>query len=284
MRKRVVALVVLVLLAFGGNTIIAQGLPVPTGTPGEVVFIPFPVTITVDGDLSDWATIPITTLAQDTTLPPHESFAFQLAANETTLYIALTAESTVLTPADSTFELYLNLTTNLEALEYNAGITQLIFAPPIRNSDILTVSGINSERMRIEGVEFVTDQGWGIEAAIPLDRIFVVSECEACEFPPPQDNTPHHGREIGVQAIAHPVAADGTVAEVAWVPLPQTSEIPIPPATFGRGIYYALGESELNLSTSVAQPTSEAPSIDWTSVREALATQPAATDSEAPEN
>lgn len=277
MRKRVVTLVVLVLLAFGGGTIIAQGSPVSTVSPDEMVPIPFPVTIALDGNLADWEAIPTTAVPQALTTGEAPAFSLQMGANDTHLYFALSIQSPTPPSANQSIELYLNLTTNLQATEYNAGIAQLIFTPPEQTNAALEVTGVNSDRLRLEGVQFITAQGWGIEAAIPLDRIFVVSECEQCEFPPPQDNTPVDGRAIGIKATARIDGPDNAAIALHWPSTAATSEGVPSPATFGHGVYV---EITTNLPTPSPHAIESGSGIDWGAVREALSTQPASSDTE----
>ena len=66
----------------------------PPEVDGEAVYIPFPVAITVDGDLGDWSQIqPITvTRGPYTSGIPGEddSFTFQVAADMDNLYLTMT--------------------------------------------------------------------------------------------------------------------------------------------------------------------------------------------------
>ena len=276
MEKLAVTLVVLVLLTVGVDAISAQDPLIPAEIPGEVVFIPFPTAITVDGDLSDWATVPSVMLTKKApAFVPSQAvcgaFSFQLAADETHLYFAVSVDRPALSPGESSFDLYVNLTSDMHALVYTAGIAQLVFSPTRP-----TVTGINSERMQIDGQVFATTTGWGVEAAVPLDRIFVADDCETCRFPPPQDNTPFHGRAIGLQAIGHAETPDGVPIECRWAMQPALSGEPPSPATFGRGIYFEAGRSDIPWDVEPAPPPAQAiPTIDWAGVRDALVTVPA---------
>ena len=63
----------------------------PPEVLGEAVYIPFPVDITLDGDLSDWANVPRVTVDRGTMLSDdpanNGSFTFALAASADTLYM-----------------------------------------------------------------------------------------------------------------------------------------------------------------------------------------------------
>jgi hypothetical protein len=66
----------------------------PPEIEGVAVYIPFPVQITIDGDLSDWADIPVTTVDRGSMLSPdpaeNGSFDFAVAADAENFYIFMT--------------------------------------------------------------------------------------------------------------------------------------------------------------------------------------------------
>lgn len=264
MDKLAITLVVLVLLMVGDGAILAQGPLVPAKAPDEVVFIPFPVTITPDGSLADWADIPAVVVGE-----AHEGFSFQLAADNSTLYLAMTARQSAPARVNAAFELYLNLTADLNTDTYRDGIIQLIFSTTdIGNSDpaALSITGINSQTITPTGFMFGTDQGWGLELAIPLTEIFIRSDCPTCGFPPPQDNTPFHGREIGLQAILRQPAPDqesGTL-EYRWAETRLSAAGTPLPSTFGRGLYFETGRTEIpQPSPTLPRPSFDPAGIDW---------------------
>src|SRR5690606_25180768 len=66
----------------------------PPEIEGQAIYIPFPVAITLDGDLSDWAGVPTVTVSRGTmpaTLPDENgSFTFAAAADAENFYIYMT--------------------------------------------------------------------------------------------------------------------------------------------------------------------------------------------------
>jgi hypothetical protein len=129
------------------NTVEAKAA-IPTGTPGEVVFIPFTEKISVDGDLSDWKDIPSTTVNTGPTpsKDPAEdgSFAFQLAADADNLYINMQAvDKNIIAGKHGTdfwnedsMEFFINASDNLNTRIYNPKIFQInINAADIGNKD-----------------------------------------------------------------------------------------------------------------------------------------------------
>ena len=65
----------------------------PNGVPGETIYVPFPVEIELDGDLSDWAGVPLITVHKGTMISPdpaeNGSLTFAVAADSEYLYISV---------------------------------------------------------------------------------------------------------------------------------------------------------------------------------------------------
>ncbi len=195
--KRLVLLFALLLLSIGVIPITAQEPLAPPEIVGEVVYIPFPVEITLDGNLDDWATVPAITVDRGNAISPdptqNASFDFSVAADTENVYITLwTEDSNIITGQHATdfwnedsFEFYLNLSGDRYASAYSEDIFQININPgDIGNSDptAINVTGTNSAASGVQAFVFATETGWGIEAAVPLTM------------------TPEHGLEIGFQA------------------------------------------------------------------------------------
>ncbi len=71
----------------------AQDALAPDEITGEVVYIPFPVTITLDGKLDDWAGVPVETVDRGTLISPDPAqtaaFQFAVAADADTIYVTM---------------------------------------------------------------------------------------------------------------------------------------------------------------------------------------------------
>src|SRR3954447_10400858 len=79
-----------------GAAVQAQDKPLaPPEVDGETVYVPFPVNIKLDGDLSDWANVPRQTVTSGTMLsndPANNgSFSFAVAASADRLYVSMTS-------------------------------------------------------------------------------------------------------------------------------------------------------------------------------------------------
>jgi hypothetical protein len=109
--------------------------------PQEVMFVPFPVPIALDGDLGDWNGIPfeIVDTGPMVSLDPAENghFQFALAADETHLYLYMVMpDATIVTGQHGTdfwnedsLEFYLNFTDDLFRRDYGDGVFQVNVNP-----------------------------------------------------------------------------------------------------------------------------------------------------------
>jgi hypothetical protein len=74
---------------------LAQEPLAPDEVTGEVVYIPFPAQITVDGKVDDWAGVPHVTVDRGSMTSAIEgentSFDFAVAADETNLYLTMSS-------------------------------------------------------------------------------------------------------------------------------------------------------------------------------------------------
>ncbi len=250
MRNRwlVLGLVLAVVFAILAGTVLAQdgdeGLA-PPEVDGEAVYIPFPVEITVDGDLSDWAQIQPITVARgpNKSGDPTEngSFTFQVAADMDNIYLAVTMpDQNIVTGQhgadtwnEDSLEFFLNASGILFAPEYEPGIFQARIVPSdIGNTDptALTIAGVNPETTDITGFVFATDDGWGFEVAIALEPLGI---------------TPVHGTEVGFQVQANGATEMDRDVKLIWS-LADTGDTSWnDPSVFGVGVFYEVGSDDV---------------------------------------
>ena len=230
----------------------------PPEIAGEAVYIPFPVSITVDGDLTDWVGVPVQTVARGTMLSSdaanNGSFSFALAADEETLYVQMTSvDANIITGQHGTdfwnedsLEFYLNLTDDLSATAYAEGIFQININPgDIGASDpaALTLTGTNSVGQNIRGVVFATEDGWGFEAELPLPF------------------APEHGREIGFQAHANGSTGGDRDVKLIWSAADSADNSWQNPSLFGRGLFFTVGSSEIPLPSAAEPAAAPTPTL-----------------------
>ena len=217
---------------------------IPASIDGQAVYVPFPVAITVDGDLSDWSDIPFVTVNRGTMTSddPAEngSFSFAVAADADNFYITMTMPDKNIIAGqhgtdfwnEDSLEFYLNLTDNLSRKDYVDGVAQFnINAAAIDNSDptAITVTGTNANSMDVQAIVFTTDDGWGFEAAVPFDgRI-----------------TPAHGLEIGFQAQVNGATEADRDVKLIWSLADTADNSWQDPSLFGSAIFFELGQTEV---------------------------------------
>lgn len=237
------------------------GLLAPEGVEGETVYIPFPVEITLDGDLADWEGVPFHTVdwGPNPSAVPEEnrSFTFGLAANGSDLYIAMTMlDRTIIAGQHGTdfwnedsLEFFVNLTGDLWARSYADGIHQVnINAADIGNTDpaAITTTGVRAGSLPVQAFVFKTDNGWGFEAVVSLGEWV----------------TPAHGAEIGFQAQANGAAVRDRNVLLSWSKADPNNGSWQNPSLFGRGIFFEVGRMDIPQPSE--PPEAPAP-VDWTS-------------------
>ncbi|HNY18378.1 MAG TPA: sugar-binding protein [Treponemataceae bacterium] len=236
----------------GGDARIAFALPgidetqdliAPPEEPGTVVYIPYPVQISIDGDVSDWATVPAQKVSTGPSKSPNSQqtpyFDFSVAADETHLYFRMhVVDSKIIAKKhgkdfwnEDSLEFFFNLSGDLTAKKYRRGIAQITITPgdigknPGSN---LTISGIGSEAVKVTGAVFTTADGWGFEAAVPLDSV-----------------RPEQGLAIGVQAQANGATRSDRDCKLIWSKADKNDQSFANPSLFGKGIFFKVGSADV---------------------------------------
>lgn len=262
--RRMLACLLVLTLAVPGLALAQGGSPVPEGVPGELLYIPFPVSIEVDGDLSDWADVPHYTVDKGPNLSgdPAEngSFTFAVAASADTFYITMTMPDRTIVAGqhgtnfwnEDSLEFYLNLTGNFYTPIYAEGMYQVnVNAADIGNTNpgALTLTGVRSDELLLRGYVLKTDDGWGFEAEVPLAGLFDTA----------------HGAEIGFQAQANGATEMDRDVKLIWSNADTGDASWQNPSLLGRAIFFELGSGD------VPQPSGppaedESGGFDWAGV------------------
>jgi len=256
MNKLLCLVLIAALLTLGGSVVMAQG-SVPPAIPGQAVYVAYPVTIAIDGSLSDWEGLPSVTVDKgpSTSSDPAEngSFTFGVAADETAFYIYMTMpDKTIITGQHGTdywnedsLEFYLNLTGNRWASEFTDGIVQYRIIPgDIGKTDIaeITSSGQNVASAPIsQAAVFATEDGWGFEAAVPWGSWL----------------KPVHGLEFGFQAQANGASEQDRNVKLIWSAADTQDRSWNTPSLFGVGLIYEIGRSDIPMPSAPPEPTPE---------------------------
>jgi GH35 family endo-1,4-beta-xylanase len=206
----------------------------PDPVAGVVYYAPFSVSITLDGDTSDWENIPRVTVDNGPALPANSdtSFSFAVAADETSLYFLAEVQDSQLVYGlnepvsawylEDSVEFYLNTTGNLEATAYESGIAQIgILAANITGSEPPILGGSNSGDSHISVFAMETETGYLIEAAVPL-------ETDAWSI------QPRHRATLGFQAHLNSSSGEGRDTKLIWSSNDPDDQSWTNPSRFGQ--------------------------------------------------
>jgi hypothetical protein len=254
-KRLLVCLIIVALLA--PAAVLAQDggdLLVPPGESGEYIYIPFPVAITLDGDVSEWEGVPAFTVTKgpNTSSDPAEngSFTFAAAADAEKLYITMSMpDKTIIAGQhgqdfwnEDSLEFFLNVSGDLYSPVFRDGIYQInINAADIGNTDPdgLTLTGVRSGTLPVSGFVFETANGWGFEAAVPLAALNI----EAA-----------HGAEIGFQTQANGASIQDRNVQLVWSNADTNNASYQNPGVFGRAIFFEIGQTDLPLPSAPPEP------------------------------
>lgn len=244
--QRLRAVCVFALLVLVSLSVFAQdkGTIAPDQIPGSVVYIPFPVQITLDGSLDDWKGIPVQRVSTGPAISPdttqNQWFDFAVASNGIELYVYMASQDTKIIAGkhkqdfwnEDSLEFYVNLTNKLSARSYSKGIMQLtINATNIgkKETDTLSLTGVNSPGSRVRSHVFKTKEGWAFEAALPLPKGFKVE----------------HGKNIGFQAHANGATTLDRDSKLIWSSLDTDDLSYQDPSLYGRAVFFKTGSADI---------------------------------------
>ncbi|HSM24341.1 MAG TPA: sugar-binding protein [Anaerolineaceae bacterium] len=210
---------------------------IPEEIPGEVVYVPFPVNITIDGDLSEWNDLP-SYFVDSGPLPSSDplengSFTFSVAADNDYFYITMQMpDQNIVTGKhgaefwnEDSMEFYINASGDLNARGYKENIFQInVNASDLNNTepDQLTITGVFSSGVTVKGFVFPIEGGWGFEAAVALDGII----------------EPEHGLEIGFQTQINGASKQDRDIKLIWSKADTDDNSWQYPNLFGRAILF----------------------------------------------
>lgn len=192
--------------------------------------------ISADGDLSEWADIPLTVTVGGPQPSPDPGLRgrlrWQVAADSTTLYLAATVTDDLIVVGDDpnrywdddSIEFYLNLSDDLTTTEYGSGIAQIRITPvglSDQSPTAVTVNGNNFEQFPVRGVTFATNDGWGSEVAIDIT-----------EFA-----SPVVGERFGIQIDLNGSSGAGRDIKLIWSSRDVDDTSFEDPSVFGQGVF-----------------------------------------------
>lgn len=219
----------------------------PPGVPGEFLYVPFPVKITLDGKLDDWGNIPKhkNVLRLSNSVGPaipgeDESFEAAFAADDTYCYVMFSVvDNTIVTGKngndwyqEDSCEFYINYNDKLTQTAFNKKTLQLNIKPiDIGNKDPKTVrlTGIGVDRFGFEALVFKTDKGWGFEGRFALDKKIELK----------------HGFTWGTNLQLNGTKAPGgRTTKLGWSKLDPDDKAWQQPKLWGKAVMYKVGSTD----------------------------------------
>jgi beta-glucosidase len=229
----------------------------PAGVPGETYLAPFPVAISLDGDLSDWQGVPQVTIPETAVAVQGATTAtFAAAADEQFLYfMADVTDPTIITGQhgadywnEDSVEFYINASGDLRLTTYKPGVAQ-ITVPPLnigRSPEEIVLGGIQVDTSDAQVVVVETEQGYAVEVAVPLrNNVWNIQ--------------PEHGNVIGFQVHLNGASTQDRNRKVIWSVFDVADNSYQNPSLFGQLIFFEIGQADVvaNLPEPTPAPTRE---------------------------
>lgn len=219
----------------------------PDPVLGEIYFAPFPVSITLDGDLTDWEGIPTATI------PPtagvvigSTSVEFAAAADDQFLYLmGDVTDARIVTGQhgsdywnEDSVEFYINGTGDLNLTSYTDGVAQ-ITVPPLnagRSPGEVVLGGVRADTAEATVSVADTPDGYAIEIAVPLkNRVWNIQR--------------EHGSTIGFQVHLNSASELSRDLKVIWSKFDTGDTSYQNPSVFGGLTFFRVGETEIEIAT-----------------------------------
>ena len=229
----------------------------PPEVPGEAVYVPFPVKITLDGKLDDWKNIPVQVVTKGSApskITGEDSpLSFAVAADDAYLYLNLSiVDKNIVTGKhdanywnEDSLEFFLNTSPDLNAASLGPDIFQVNINPgDIGNTDPskLIITGKNYNMTDVHGFVFKTANGWGAELSVPLK------------------NKPTHGQVIGFQVQANGASTLDRDSKLIWSKYDTADQSWQFPYLFGQAIFFAVGSKDIPAPAArLSAPPTQAP-------------------------
>jgi endoglucanase len=242
--KHIPALLSLLFSLLGPTALRAQGALAPEEITGKAVYVPYPITIALDGKLDDWANVPLQYVDRGPSVSKdpakNGSFRFALAADEDYLYVLMLAKDNNIIASlhgadtwnEDSMEFYINASDNLSARKYNRDIVQYRITPAdIDNADPtkLNIGGNNVDLHPLKAKVFKTKDGWGFEGAVKISPKVV----------------PAHGKEIGFQAQLNGASVKDRDVQLTWSLADAANNSYQNPSLFGRALFFKVGSADV---------------------------------------
>jgi hypothetical protein len=232
----------------------------PDGIPRETYYAPFPLAITLDGDLADWEGVPRVLIPETAAqITGATALSFAAAADGENLYfLGVVSDPHIVTGQhgsdfwnEDSVEFYINATGDLSLTSYRDGVAQITI-PPLnigKTPDEAVFGGVRHETAQARAKVVQTTDGYAIEAAVPLkNQVW--------------DITPQHGGVLGFQVHLNGASESSRNLKVIWSKFDTGDSSYYDPSVFGKLIFYEIGQlapTEIALPTPVREEAEPVP-------------------------
>lgn len=208
----------------------------PDSVPGLIYYAPMGVTVTLDGDLSDWENVPRVLVDKGTMSGTGDTFyEFAVAADDTNLYyMANVTDSAIIYGQygveswyrEDSVEFYINATGDLSASSYVPGIVQIgMLAENITQPEAPLYGGGNLTGVEVSIAAAETETGYIIEASVPL-----VTDV--------WNIVPEHMGVLGFQTHLNGSSSDDRDTKLIWSAADSADQSWSNPSLFGKLIFW----------------------------------------------
>jgi beta-glucosidase len=217
---------------------------VSEGDPFETYIAPFPVDISLDGDVSDWEGVPLVSMGN----PDRTQITFAVASDRDFIYFMADVIDRVIISGEhgdqywneDSVEFYINGTGDLSLAGYTDGVAQ-ITVPPLnigKAGDEIVLAGVRVDTTDAQVVVAETEQGYAIEVAVPVSN-------DVWDIPIV------HNYSIGFNVHLNGSNSGSRDLKLIWSAADQSDQSYFNPSVFGQLIFAEVG----NQSPVGPQPT-----------------------------
>jgi beta-glucosidase len=230
-----------------------EALLAPDGIPRETYYAPFPLPITLDGDLSDWEDAPRFTIPEEANeYPDLSSVTFAAAADDTYLYFMgdVTDDNIISGEHGSDYwnedsvEFYVNATGDLALTSYQDGVAQ-ISVPPLNiglSPEETVVGGVRGDTTGAQVAAVETEKGYAVEVAVPLKSDVWNIRLD-------------HGNVIGFQVHLNGASTANRDLKLIWSVFDKADKSYQNPSVFGKLIFFEIGQTQVAEVEPTPRPT-----------------------------
>ncbi len=225
----------------------------PDGVPNETYYAPFPLSITLDGELNDWDDVPRVTMPKEAEEYPNlPSVTFAATADADYLYFMgdvvdeniISGDHGVNYWNEDSVEFYVNATGNLELGSYEDGVAQITIPALNIDRDIedAVIAGVRGDTVDARVAATKTESGYAVEVAVPLENAVWSIQ-------------PEHGNVIGFQVHLNSASTGSRDLKLIWSAADTTDRSYQDPSLFGKLIFFEIGQTEAVEVKLTATPT-----------------------------